>query len=146
MSALLNVALEGEDEECFKLTWTQKLLGFAATALLGLFSGFLALIAIALLRIRRFGILFSFCNCMILASTGFLIGFRRQAQSLCERKRYLASIGMIVGIGLTFFSASRKKPLLGVIVGFLIDFTSFACYALSYLPCGDRIIRRVTGF
>jgi hypothetical protein len=72
MSALIDVAMEGEDTGCFELTFTQRMLGFAATALLGLFSGVLSLVAISLLRIRKFGVLFAIFNCNVSISCLFL--------------------------------------------------------------------------
>jgi hypothetical protein len=146
MEGLLDVAMEGDDVGCFELTFTQRMLGFGVTALLGIFSGLLSLVAITLLRVRKFGVLFAIFNCMILSSTGFLIGFKKQFQSLFERKRHLASLGMLLGISITFFFAFKKKLLIGVIVGFLIDFISFAYYALSYLPCGAQIFHRCFRF
>jgi hypothetical protein len=146
MESLLDIGVQEGNGEGFELTFLQRMLGFGATAIIGLFSGALSLIAMALLRIRKFTILFAICNCMILSSTGFLIGFKKQLRSLCERKRWIGSIGMLGGILITFFFAFTKKSLLGVTVGFVIDFTSFAYYALSYLPWGTQVFHRIFRF
>ena len=64
MSALLDYVLEGnqENDDLCGLTRVQRFIGFAATAVIGMFAGVLSIIAIALLRIRKFGILFTICN------------------------------------------------------------------------------------
>jgi hypothetical protein len=141
MSGLIDVAIEDQDTDYFNLTFTQRMLGFGVTALLGLFAGCLSMFAIALLRIRKFGILFAIFNAMLLASTGFLIGFKKQSRSICEQKRYLAGIGMFAGMAVTFLFAFKWNLLIGVVVGFAMEFTSFAYYALSYLPFGAQIFR-----
>jgi hypothetical protein len=146
MSGLLDVVIEDQNNDYFNLTFTQRMLGFATAAILGLFSGFLSIVAIALLRIRKFGILFSIFNLMLLASTGFLLGFKKQLSSIFEQKRYIAGIGMFLGMAVTFFFAFKWRLLIGVIVGFAIEFTSFAYYALSYLPWGTQIFRRCFRF
>ena len=125
MTSILDFAFQQEqDESCFKLTWSQRMLGFAGTAIIGLFSGILSLIAIGLLRIRKFAILFAICNMMVLSSTGFLIGFQKQIKSLFEQKRYIATIGMAIGITITMLSAFMWKKLVLVVIGFIIEFLS----------------------
>ena len=144
MSALLDFALDGEDSEnTCGLTKTQRFIGFAVTAFLGIFSGFLAIIAIALLRIKKFGILFSICNIMIMSSTGLLVGFKKQLKSMKEQNRYIAAIGMIVGIMTTLLFAFRWKKRIGVVVGVIVEFVSFLYYALSYVPFGRQCFTRV---
>jgi hypothetical protein len=96
MTGLLDMAYRSDDKECFGLTFIQRMIGFAVTTLIGMFSTFLSIVAISLLRIRKFSLLFAICNLMILSSTGFLIGFKRQFKSLCEQKQWIASIGMTI--------------------------------------------------
>jgi hypothetical protein len=146
MAALLDMAYRNGDQACFELSFTQRMIGFAVTTLIGLFSGFLAVIAIPLLRIRKFSLLFSICNLMILSSTGFLIGFKRQLKSLCERKRWIASIGMFAGMTITFLFALRWRKFLGVLLGVVVEFVSFSYYALSYVPWGSDIFHRCFRF
>ena len=144
MSALLEFTLDGEDNDnSCGLTATQRLIGFFVTAFLGMFSGFLSLIAIGLLRIRKFGILFAICNMMVIASTGMLVGFKKQMRSLFEQKRYVATIGMCVGMTITMFFAFRWKKLIGVLLGIIIEFVSFSYYALSYIPYGRQCFHRI---
>lgn len=147
MSALLDYVLEGsqENDDLCGLTRVQRFMGFLATALIGMFAGILSIVAIALLRIRKFGILFAICNMCVLSSTGFLIGFKRQLQLLFEQKRYIASIGMFVGMCTTMLFAFKWKMLIGVIVGIIIEFLSFVYYALSYVPYGQQCFRRMIG-
>lgn len=134
---------ESEDGDCFQLTLSQRILGFIGCALIGMFSGVLSIFAIALLRIRKFSLLFAIFNLMVLSSTGFLIGFKKQFRSLTDRKRILACIGMFSGMILTFISAFRWKILIGVILGFSIEVVSFIYYAFSILPMGTTLFHKL---
>lgn len=143
MSALLDMTgYENEDGECLDLTFTQRLMGFAATSIIGIFSGILSIIAISLIRIRKFSLLFAIFNLMTLSSTGFLFGFKKQLRSMFEAKRIYAAIGMIFGMFTTFMFAMKWKKLIGVIIGFLIEVVSFSYYALSYLPMGTTLFHK----
>jgi hypothetical protein len=144
MTSLLDFAYERdeEDQDWLELTFTQRVIGFATTALLGVFSGFLSILAISLFRLRKFGILFSIFNVMIILSTGFLIGFKKQFKSLFEAKRYFATAGMFLGLSITMVFAFKWKRLVGVIFGFCVEFVSFAYYALSYLPWGPQVFQK----
>lgn len=133
---------ESEDGECLDLTFTQRVMGFVATAIIGVFSGILSIVAISLLRIRKFTLLFAIFNMMILSSTGFLFGFKRQIRSMLEAKRIYAAIGMFFGMFTTILFAMKYKRLVGVIIGFLIEVVSFSYYALSYLPMGTALFHK----
>jgi hypothetical protein len=113
--------------------------------MIGVFSVILSLIALALLRIRTFTILFAMCNCMIRASTVFFIGFQTPLVLLFERKRWIGSICMLGGSDYTFLRI-HEKSLIGVIMGFVIDFTSFAYYTLPYLPWGTQMFHQIFRF
>jgi hypothetical protein len=132
------------EDDCFQFTLTQRVLGFATTALIGGFASFLSLIAISVLRVRKFGLLFAIFNLTVILSTGFLVGFRKQLKSLTEKKRAPAALGMLIGLSITIFFAFKWKKLIGVVLGFSIAFRSFAYSALSYLPWGDRILQKCT--
>ncbi|OHT12578.1 Vesicle transport protein SFT2B [Tritrichomonas foetus] len=137
------VSLEDDEQNAyFNLTIKQRIIGFAVTAGLGLFSGILSIFAITLLRIRKFSLLFAICNLMILSSTGFVVGFKRQFKSLTDPKRVYSAIGMLVGMVTTFLFAMKWKYLVGVLIGFLIEVISFAYYALSYLPMGTTLFHK----
>jgi hypothetical protein len=141
MSGLLDYVFTPEEQEddCFQLSLTQRVIGFASAALIGAFAGFLSLIAISVLRLRKFGLLFGIFNVMVILSTGFLIGFKKQLKSLTERNRIKAAIGMALGLCIAILFAFKWKRLIGVVLGFCIEFMSFAYYALSYLPSSDQI-------
>ena len=140
MSSILDAE---EETNCLDLTFTQRMMGFVGTAVIGVFSGILSIFAIGLLRIRKFSILFAIFNLMLISSTGFLIGFKRQFNSLFSKKRIYATIGMFIGMVITMTFALKWRSLVGVIIGFLIEGISFAYYALSYLPFGREIFSRI---
>ena len=144
MSAILDMFAnyESEEKDCFNLSLTERLIGLLVTATLGIFSGFLSIFAIALLRVRKFCILFAIFNLMTLFSTAFIVGFKRQLNSLTERKRIYAAIGMIVGMLITFIFAFKFKILTGIIFGFLIELVSFIYYILSYVPMGTALFHK----
>ena len=140
----MSLLLDSEEEtNCLELTFTQRIMGFAGTAVIGLFSGILSIFAIGLLRIRKFSILFTVFNLMLISSTGFLIGFKRQFNSLFSKKRIFATIGMFAGMLITIIFALKFRSLFGAIIGFLIEGVSFAYYALSYLPYGKEIFSKL---
>jgi len=143
VTGLLDLTMDEDDGGCFELTTTQKIIAFAVCAFFALFSGVFAVISISLLRIRKFSLLFCIMNIMIFSSIGFLVGFKKQIKSLFQKKRALASVAMIAGIVITMIFSFKWRSLIGVIVGFLIEFVSFLYYALSYIPYGDTLFHKL---
>lgn len=134
---------EQDEGEWFELTLTQRLLGCVGTSVIGIFSGVLSLIAIGLLRIRKFSILFAIFNLMIISSTGFIVGFKNQLRFLMEKKRIYATFGMLFGFLITIVFALKLRKLSGAIIGVVVEGISFVYYALSYLPFGKQIFKKI---
>ena len=143
VTGLINLTSEQESEKCCGLSWTERLIAFACCSFFALFAGIVSIAAISLLRIRKFALLFTIMNIMLFSALSFLVGIKKQLSSLFVPKRLISSILMIIGIILTLFFAFVYKTLIGVIIGFLIEFVSFCYYALSYIPMGSALFHKI---
>ena len=143
VTGLINLTSEQESEKCCGLGWTERIIAFACCSFFALFAGIVSIAAISLLRIRKFAVLFMIMNIMLIAALNFLVGIKKQLSSLLQPKRLISSSGMFIGIILTIIFAFVKKTLIGVIIGFVIEFVSFCYYALSYLPMGAALFHKI---
>ena len=80
---------------------------------------------------------------MIISSTGFIVGFKNQLRSLMEKKRIYATFGMLFGFLITIVFALKLRKLSGAIIGVVVEGISFVYYALSYLPFGKQIFKKI---
>lgn len=132
-----------EDDSCLHLSKTESIIASVACGAFAFLSGLFSIIAISLLRVRKFSILFSVMNIMIFVSLGFLIGFKKVLGSLFQKKRALATGIMIIGMLITLFFALFYRFFIGVILGIIIEFLAFVYFLLSYIPMGEAIFHKL---
>lgn len=146
MGGLIELTNESEGSDCFNLSWMERMIGAAVCGFFSFFAGTVSIMAIALLRIRKFALLFAIMNIMLFLSLGFLIGFKKLLSSLTTKERRIAAITMFLGMFITMFFAFGKTRLIGVILGFIIEFISFVFIALSYVPMGRALFQKIFKF
>lgn len=142
MAEVLTAAVEmtaPQDDGCFSLTYTERLIGFGITGVCGLVAGILSVVAVFILNMRKFVVLFTLSSILYLISLCLLIGFKRICSSFTDPKRIYSALGMLGGTIITLYFGLFKKWIILSIVGFLIEFVSFIYYALTFIPGGERL-------
>ncbi|EAY15604.1 hypothetical protein TVAG_208830 [Trichomonas vaginalis G3] len=146
MGGLVDLISEPEEKDCLNLSWKERIVASIVCGFFSFFAGTMSIFAIALLRIRKFAILFAIMNLMLFLSLGFIITFKKLFSSLFQKDRKYAAIGLFVGMFITMFFAFGKVRLIGVIIGFVLEFVSFIYVALSYLPLGRELFAKIFHF
>ena len=113
-------------------------------------------------RIVAFAIFYSLGNFLNLFSTGFLKGniiflyliilfkgFKNQCESIFAKSRRIASIIYFSSILLTLICAfalppKPRKPL--VFFCLIFQYLAFIWYALSYIPFGRKILKKIAKY
>ena len=130
------IELADTPDDCLQISYTQRVIAFAFCVVLGFISGVFAIISISLLNLRKFIILYTFCNILVFCSPMLLVGVAKQCKSMFSRKRLMSTVACLTGILITVFFAMVKRRTIGVVCGFIIEFAGF----VSYIPYGDKII------
>ena len=130
---------ETEDQGFFHLSRTERFIAAGICALCGLTAGILSIVAIFILNMRKFVVLFTLSSLLYLISLCLLIGFKRICSSFVDKKRIYSGAGMFTGMLIVLFFGLVKKWFILSIVGFIIEFISFVYYALSFIPGGEQL-------
>ncbi|EAY00381.1 pRGR, putative [Trichomonas vaginalis G3] len=128
-----------QNDGCFTLTYTERLIGFGITGLCGLVAGILSIVAVFILNMRKFVVLFTLSSILYLVSLCLLIGFKRICGSFTDPKRIYSAVGLLAGTLITLYFGFVKKWIILSLVGFVIEFLSFVYYALTFIPGGEKI-------
>jgi hypothetical protein len=133
---------DGEDG-CLHLTYGERIIGFGICALAAVLAGILAVLALFILNLRKFAVLFTVSTLLFISALSLLIGCRRIIKSSLERKRIWGAAGLVSGMLLTLFFGVVKRFLILSIAGFALEILSFLFFALSYIPGGERLFHAV---
>ena len=127
---------------CPQLTYNQRVKGFAICFAIGTLIQFLSmgsLFGILLGRTSKFGILYTLGNIVSLVGIFFLVGPKKQLDSMKEEQRMWTSITFVLSMLLTFVSIYLIKSNLLTLLFVIIQFSAYIWYVLSYLPYGREI-------
>lgn len=121
------------------------LIGFGICLASGIFFTVLSTLMLPLIVIKphKFAVAYSIGNLLMMASTIFLVGPKRQCQNMFTGHRAMASsayFGSMVG---TIYAAMGLRIYLLVLVFIGIQFVALVWYALSYIPFGRQIASRM---
>ncbi|KAJ5080384.1 vesicle transport protein [Anaeramoeba ignava] len=137
-----NAIKEGVSSENNSLGTTDRLKGFVLLFILGIVS-----IAISFIRLtpvafspRKFALMYTLGNLIIIGSIGFLVGFKKQFSSMFEESRRLASILYLFLTFLTFYVATKSQKTIIVIPLLIMQIFSLFWYSLSYIPFGRTVV------
>ena len=142
MTEILNAvadATQPETEGCLHLSYSERMIGAGICALCGLTAGILSIVAIFILNMRKFVVLFTISSLLFLISLCLLVGFKKICASFIDKKRIYAAIGMLCGTVFTLFFGLIKKWIILSIASFVLEFCSFIYYALSFIPGGEAL-------
>jgi len=108
--------------------------------------GFISLI-IGKKSIKKFTTIYCLGNIIIIAATGFLIGFFKQFKLMCKATRWIAStiyLTSLIGcIFVSLFMPSNPLKNLTLLSLIIIQLPSYIWYCLSYIPFGRKIMRKI---
>ena len=132
--------LTGTEEQGFlHLSRTERFIAAGICALCAVTAGILSIVAIFILNMRKFVVLFTVSSLLYVISLSLLIGFKKICASCFDKKRIYSGVGMMTGMFIVLFFGLVKKWIILSIIGFVIEFISFVYYALSFIPGGEQI-------
>mmetsp|Transcript_3992 Transcript_3992/g.6685 ORF Transcript_3992/g.6685 Transcript_3992/m.6685 type:complete len:187 (-) Transcript_3992:91-651(-) len=136
---------EPEDSLCPKLTFQQRIVGFAACFTVGYlitFASFRHFVELIEGDPVPFAVTYSVGNIMALLSSMFLCGPERQLKLMMDQKRKLTAILYVSCIGLTlvllFLPLPQTILLFLIFMTVLVQIGAAVWYNLSYIPFGRR--------
>lgn len=132
-------------EEAMSLSYKKRLIGFGITMVTGIFFTALSTVLLPLIVIKphKFAVAYSLGNLLMMSSTVFLVGPKKQCQNMWTGHRAMASgayFGSMVG---TIYAALFLRMYLLVLIFICIQFVSLVWYSLSYIPYGRQLFQRV---
>eukprot|EP01098_Paradermamoeba_levis_P009555 TRINITY_DN3998_c0_g1_i1.p1 TRINITY_DN3998_c0_g1~~TRINITY_DN3998_c0_g1_i1.p1 ORF type:complete len:173 (-),score=42.86 TRINITY_DN3998_c0_g1_i1:15-533(-) len=130
------------DDNCFSLSWKERMIGFAVCAGLAVLLGFLSFFLLAfLIAIKLFALTYSLANLCLLTSTFFLVGPMRQLKSMfSDTSRGISAVVFFIALILTFVAAAVIDSLILAIFMVIIQFCAFTWYSLSYIPFAQTAV------
>ncbi|RSH91914.1 hypothetical protein EHS25_009284 [Saitozyma podzolica] len=126
------------------LTRTQRLGGFAACYVGGLAVSLLGAILLFLGATGAFATLFAVGAILSLIGTGFLVGFKKQLQTMFKPVRVVATVLLFASIIMTFVSAFVLPAILCIIF-VIVQYLAFLWYSLSYIPYARTLVKGWVG-
>jgi hypothetical protein len=128
-----------DDTGCFQLSYSERIIGFGICTGCAILAGFLAIVSLFILNLRKFAVLFTVSTLLFVIALGLLIGFARLLRSCTDGRRLVSAGGLAGGMFVTLFFGLFKKSILLAIAGFLVETVSFLYFALSFFPGGERL-------
>lgn len=131
------------DDHLPSLSYKQRFYGFITCVTISLLCLIITSLGMILLFITPgvFAFVYTLSNIVLLLSTGFLIGFIRQAKYMLKKKRIIATIlfvlAMIITLVVTFTTANGIL----IIVCVIIQMIAYIWYIMSYVPYARALIK-----
>lgn len=134
-------------EQCPKMTYKQRIIGFCACCGLGYllsFMGYLSLAAGGMTNanIRTFVALYVLGNFIAIAATLFVIGPKKQCKKMFDTTRRKTTIFWLCTLLLVLVLALAKAPVFLVFLALVVQIGASVWYSASYIPYGRRMIIR----
>uniref|UniRef100_A0A2P2NFT5 Vesicle transport protein n=1 Tax=Rhizophora mucronata TaxID=61149 RepID=A0A2P2NFT5_RHIMU len=138
---------DGEKEESFldeesdglcSLSFTQRMVAFAACLVAGLACMFLSLVVFA--KPIKFALLFTFGNVLAVGSTAFLIGPARQVTMMFDSTRVYATAVYIGFVVISLICALWAHNKILTIVAIICEICALIWYSLSYIPFARQMV------
>jgi len=126
--------------KCLNLTYTQRVWGFGICFTLGMIISFMS--SFLVLNPAKFALPYSVGNVLSIASTGFLVGPKRQCKYACAKTRIVAFLLFIGAIICTLISALVLKKALLAFLFVIVQFFAGLWYTASYVPYGREMLTR----
>ncbi|CAM9396934.1 unnamed protein product [Discosporangium mesarthrocarpum] len=130
-------------EVCPKLTYQQRIIGFAVCIGLGYLLSFMSTLMVLSSDLRRFATLYVLGSFIALSATGFLLGPRRQCKKMFHKSRRVACITYLVLLVAVLVVAVVGADFIIVLVLLILQAMAAIWYSASYIPYGRAMIKSV---
>lgn len=126
-----------------KLTWKQRLIGFAVTFTIGTVFSVLSSAFVPLMMVRpsRFALPYTLGNICSICSTTFLLGPESQARKMFQPERRTATIVYFASMVATAVVAVTTGRVLPVLLLTALQTLAMLWYSLSYIPGARELVR-----
>eukprot|EP01060_Flectonema_neradi_P006531 TRINITY_DN14422_c0_g1_i2.p1 TRINITY_DN14422_c0_g1~~TRINITY_DN14422_c0_g1_i2.p1 ORF type:complete len:176 (+),score=17.86 TRINITY_DN14422_c0_g1_i2:58-528(+) len=142
MPTLLSLNVEEAEENTSwfpDMSWKDRVQGFIACCCLGLLCSILSWFALFGRHMVKYSFLMSIGNLISLASTGFLVGFKRQVTTMFHEKRQVATCVYLLALTGTVVAAVVVHNALIAIILSGVQYCALVWYCLSYIPYGREM-------
>jgi hypothetical protein len=125
-----------EFSEMTSLTKMQRIYGFFMALGMGVVFFVIAISFLPMIALfpKKFAFFFTCGNVFCVASTVFLVGFRRQLESMMESHRFQAASAYMVSMFMTLAAALHWQSSLLALIFACIQLAAVLWYSLSYVP------------
>lgn len=124
------------------LSWSTRIKGFLICFIVGILMSFLGAFALFLHKgLTVFAVFYTLGNITSLASTCFLMGPINQIKKMFAPTRIIATIIVVVALGMTLFAAHKDKAGLALLF-IIIQSIAMTWYSLSYIPYARDAVKK----
>uniref|UniRef100_A0A7S2TR41 Vesicle transport protein n=1 Tax=Lotharella oceanica TaxID=641309 RepID=A0A7S2TR41_9EUKA len=130
-------------DKFFEMSYMQRMAGFAMTlisglVMMGLASMYLPMVVIGMPQ--KFAFTYALSNLLLLLSSCFMVGPKKQVENMMQRHRAVAAIAWLTStIGLLYV-VWRMRFFLYVGIALTIQVSSLLLYVGTYLPWGNSVV------
>ena len=125
-------------QSCFpSMSYETRIKGFVFCFIAGWVLSFCSVIAVSMLNINGFVLLYSFGNVTSIFATMFLMGPMRQLQNMCAKVRVVATLVFLGMLVTTIVIAVQTQNFIAVLICIILQFLAGLWYSLSYIPYGE---------
>jgi Got1/Sft2-like family len=131
-------------EDCFALSYAQRMAGFAISAIGGLLMLFMSMFYVTSILVGnpgKFAFTYSLANLLLFASTLFMVGPTQQLKNMFKQHRAVASTVYILSMVGTIYCVWQAKTMFVVVPVLMIQFCSLLWYVASYIPYGQSCLQ-----
>uniref|UniRef100_A0A7S0YNV7 Vesicle transport protein n=1 Tax=Hemiselmis tepida TaxID=464990 RepID=A0A7S0YNV7_9CRYP len=131
-------------EEAMTMSYRNRLIAFVICLASGVFFTALSTLMLPMIVIKphKFAVSYSLGNLLMLGSTAFLVGPKKQIQNMCQGHRALASSSYVAAMVGTIYSALWLRVWIMVLACIGVQFAALVWYSLSYIPFGRQLAAR----
>ena len=127
---------------CLELTYSQRFMAFCACFALGSILSIVATMNVPsiVLAPKRFAIPFTLGNLVSLLSMSFLVGFKKQMQTMCHPDRAATSTVFVISMTGTIFAAFYLRSAGLCLIFVVLQYGAYIWYVASFIPYGRAML------
>lgn len=137
-----------EFSEMASLTRMQRIYGFFMALGMGVVFFVIAISLLPTIALfpKKFAFFFTCANVFCIASSVFLVGFRRQMESMMESHRFQAASAYVLSMFMTLASALHWQSSVLALIFACVQLAAVLWYSLSYVPYARHTISFVWSY
>lgn len=133
-------AADEENNLCPSLSYNTRVKGFVGCFVSGFVLSFIGGFMLSVGNMKAFIVLYTFGNIIAMSGTMFLMGPKRQCQTMWKPVRAAATAVYLIALVATVVVAFSSKKALPVIILLVIQFCAGVWYSASYIPYARKMI------